>query len=114
MKPSVVLAEALLADHTKLSLRRHDGHYHIRVGGELLMSTTATASEAQMAELAHEKLGAGEGQRVLIGGFGFGFTLKRLLELVGPATRVEVAELLPEIIAWNREHLQSVNGGLLD
>src|SRR5688500_14414502 len=114
MKPSVVLAEAILADKTKLSLRRHDGHYHIRVGGELLMSTTATASEARMAEVAHETLGAGLGKRVLIGGFGFGFTLRRVLELVGPGVAVEVAELLPEIIAWNRAHLQSVNGLLLD
>jgi spermidine synthase len=114
MKPSVVLAEAFLADKTKLSLRRHDGHYHIRVGGELLMSTTATGSEAEMAELASETLGAGAGKRVLIGGFGFGFTLRRVLELVGPEVEVQVAELLPEIIAWNREHLQSVNGRLLD
>lgn len=114
MKPSVVLAEAFLADGTKLSLRRHDGHYHIRVGSELLMSTTATASEAQMAELAQQALGVGVGKTVLIGGFGFGFTLRRLLELVGPRVKVQVAELLPQIVAWNREHLQSVNGRLLD
>jgi len=114
MKPSVVLAEAILPNKEKLSLRRHDGHYHIRVGGELLMSTTATASEAQMAELAHASLGAGAGKRVLIGGFGFGFTLRRVLQLVGPDVQVEVAELLPQIVAWNREHLQSVNGLLLD
>lgn len=114
MKPSVVLAEAILPNKQKLSLRRHDGHYHIRVGGELLMSTTATASEAQMAELAHASLGTGAGKRVLIGGFGFGFTLRRVLELVGPDVRVQVAELLPQIVAWNREHLQSVNGRLLD
>lgn len=114
MKPSVVLAEAILPNRQKLSLRRHDGHYHIRVGGELLMSTTATASEAQMAELAHASLGNGTGKRVLIGGFGFGFTLRRVLELVGPDVRVQVVELLPQIVAWNREHLQSVNGRLLD
>src|SRR5205085_9397435 len=74
----------------------------------------ATASEAQMAELAQETLGDGEGKRVLIGGFGFGFTLRRVLELVGPQTQVQVAELLPEIVAWNRAHLQDVNGRLLD
>lgn len=112
MKPSVVLAEALLPDHTKLSLRRHDGHYHLRVGGELLMSTTATASEARMAELAHQKVG--NGGRVLIGGLGFGFTLRRVLELFGVDVRVQVAELLPEIISWNRAHLSEVNGRLLD
>lgn len=114
MKPSVVLAEAILPNKQKLSLRRHDGHYHIRVGGELLMSTTATASEAQMAELAHAALRPGARQNLLIGGFGFGFTLRRVLELVGSDVRVQVAELLPQIVAWNREHLRSVNGHLLD
>ncbi len=114
MKPSVVLAEILLPDRTKLSLRTHDGHYHIRVGGELLMSTTATHSEAQMAELAVAALrGAGQ-KHVLIGGLGFGFTLRAMLELAGPDVKVQVAELLPVMVAWNREHLQDVNGRLVD
>lgn len=52
--------------------------------------------------------------RVLIGGLGFGFTLKRVLELVPPDAVVEVAELLPEIVAWNREFLREVNGALVD
>ncbi len=114
MKPSVVLAEAILSNNQKLSLRRHDGHYHIRVGGELLMSTTATASEAHMAELAHESFRDELDKNVLIGGFGFGFTLRRVLELVGANVKVQVAELLPQIVEWNRAHLQSVNGLLLD
>ena len=114
MKPSIVLAETLLPDRTKLSLRTHDGHYHIRVGGELLMSTTATHSEAQMAELAVEAMRTTGPKRVLIGGLGFGFTLRHMLELAGPEVRVQVAELLPVMVAWNREHLQSVNGRLVD
>lgn len=52
--------------------------------------------------------------RVLIGGLGFGFTLKRVLALTGADARVEVAELLPEVVAWNREFLNEVNGRLLD
>jgi spermidine synthase len=114
VKPSVVLAEAFLPTHAKLSLRKHDGHFHIRVGGELLMSTTATASEARMAELAHESFRDAGPKNVLIGGFGFGFTLRRVLELVDSNARVQVAELLPQIVEWNRLHLQSVNGLLLD
>ncbi|MBL8857270.1 MAG: spermine synthase [Planctomycetes bacterium] len=114
MKPSVVLAETLLPDRTKLSLRTHDGHFHIRVGGELLMSTTATHSEAQMAELAVPAVSGGGPRRVLIGGLGFGFTLRHMLELTGPEVKVQVAELLPVMVAWNREHLTSVNGRLVD
>ena len=112
MKPSVTLAHTTTSDGTTLSLRLHDGQYHMRVGSHGLMSTTATSSEMRLAEVACENLGARG--RVLIGGLGFGFTLRRVLELVGADVKVEVAELLPEIVAWNREFLQSVNGALVD
>jgi spermidine synthase len=51
---------------------------------------------------------------VLIGGLGFGFTLRRVLELVSEDSEVEVAELLPVMIEWNRTFLREVNGSLLD
>ena len=114
MKPSVTLAEAALASGAMLSLCLRDGHYYLRVAGRELMGTVATSSEMRLAELGCEKLGATSGARVLIGGLGFGFTLRRVLELVRPDATVQVAELLPEVVAWNRKFLQSVNGGLLD
>jgi spermidine synthase len=92
----------------------HDGQYHMRIGGHGLISTTATSSEARLAELACEKLVKDGKKHVLIGGLGFGFTLRRVLELVTADVKVDVAELLPQVVAWNREHLQSVNGGLVD
>ena len=114
MKPSVTLAETTTPDGARLTLHVHDGHYQMRVDGSGLMTTTQTRSEAQLAEVACEHVGAAPGARVLIGGLGFGFTLRRVLELVHPAVRVQVAELLPQIVAWNRDYLQSVNGALLD
>lgn len=65
-----------------------------------------------MAELACGHLPAHP--RVLIGGLGFGFTLRRVLELCPADAMVDVAELLPEVIEWNRSHLKEVNGLLLD
>jgi spermidine synthase len=50
---------------------------------------------------------------VLIGGLGMGFTLKRTLELVGRPATVEVAELVPEIVEWNRTFLAEHNGPIL-
>jgi spermidine synthase len=114
VKPSVTLAETTLSGGSTLSLCMRDGHYHLRVAGRELMSTATTSSEERLAELACEKVGTTSGTRVLIGGLGFGFTLRRALELVHPDVKVQVAELLPEVVAWNREHLQSVNGGLVD
>jgi len=51
---------------------------------------------------------------VLIGGLGMGFTLKRTLELIGKPATVEVAELVEEIVTWNRTFLVEHNGPLLE
>jgi spermidine synthase len=114
VKAWVQLAECALPGGAKLSLHEHDGQFSLRVAGRQLMSTRATGSEQRMAELACEQLTARPGARVLIGGLGLGFTLRRVLELAPPDARVEVAELMPQVVAWNREHLQGVNGRLLD
>ncbi len=112
VKPTKNLAEGLAPGGQTLLLQQHDGEYFLKVGGVPLMSTTACASEQMMAELA---CGGEAGKsRVLIGGLGFGFTLRRVLELVGGEAEVEVAELLPVMIDWNRTFLREVNGSLLD
>ena len=78
------------------------------------MSTTSTTSELLLAQLACEPFTGVPHERVLIGGLGLGFSLKRVLEMVGKGATVHVAELLPEVVAWNRELLGKVNGALLD
>ena len=40
--------------------------------------------------------------RLLIGGLGMGFTLAAALQTVGPDAEVVVAELVPEVVEWNR------------
>lgn len=113
MKPFITLAQARTPDGAELSLHAHDGQFFLRVNRQPLMSTTATESERTMAQLACDGLDRAKKPRVLIGGLGFGFTLKRVLEMVGPGATVHVAELLPEVVAWNREYLGEVNGSLL-
>ncbi len=112
VKATKTLAGSRTADGTLLQLQEHDGQFYLNVGGVPLMSTRQSSSEQTMAELACA--GMAGGGRVLIGGLGFGFTLRRVLELAGGRAEVLVAELLPVIAAWNREFLQSLNGGLLD
>jgi spermidine synthase len=45
---------------------------------------------------------------------GLGFTLKSLLAKGGPRVKVQVAELIPQVIDWNRNLLAHLNGTLLD
>jgi spermidine synthase len=78
------------------------------------MSTTATSSELLLAQLPCDGLRGRADACVLIGGLGLGFSLRRVLELVGRRARVQVAEMIPEVVAWNRDFLREVNGSLLD
>ena len=114
MKPFITLAETKTPDGGRLTLHERDGEHYIYLNGEQLMSSVATSSEIRLAELACAKIQKGTADRVLIGGMGLGFTLKRTLQLVGQDAKVEVNELLPEILDWNREHLADLNGKLLD
>ena len=112
MKITTTLASSQTPDGESLILLEHDGNHFMKVGGVPLMSTTASSSEQQMADLACEGMPAKP--RILIGGLGFGFTLRRVLELCPPDAIVDVAELLQVVVDWNREFLTEVNGLLVD
>lgn len=103
MKPLERLARAAAPDGTRLTLCRHDATYLIMVGNEELMSTRRFHSEERLAELACRPLREAEGARVLVGGLGFGFTLRAALRALPASARVVVAEIVPEIVAWNRD-----------
>jgi spermidine synthase len=112
MKITTTLATCRTPDGATLVLQEHDGQHYLKVGGVQLMSTTASSSEQQMAEIACAKLP--KRPRILIGGLGFGYTLRRVLELCPPDAIVDVAELLQEVIDWNRGFLMEVNGRFVD
>ncbi len=119
MKPYEKLGESKMSDGTVFSLHRHDGEFFLKYNGFDLMSTALTFSEELLAEIGCANLFEGRGSRpkhpnILIGGLGLGFTLKRTLELVGRPATVEVAELMPPLIEWNRTFLVEYNGPLLE
>lgn len=114
MIPTHQLGETHTPDGARFSLHEHDGDYFLKLNGRQLMSTTSTVSELLLADLACAGLAAKPAPRILIGGLGLGYSLRRVLALAGRAAAVHVAELLPEVVAWNREFLRHVNGALLD
>lgn len=116
MKTTRTLASTVTPNGQTIALQEHDSQFYMRINGTTLMSTTAFASEQEMAVIACQKIVAAREKpaRVLIGGLGFGYTLSRVLELVSDTARVDVAELLPDIVEWNRRHLRNVNGSSLD
>jgi len=113
MKPFRNLAEALTPDGSRLSLHEHDGDYFMKLNSRQLMSSTSTTSEIMLADKACLHLPDRPKRRVLIGGLGLGFSLKRVLELIGKGGVVHVAELMPDVVTWNRDLLSGLNGKLL-
>lgn len=111
MKPSVLLAESVTPDGAKLTLHERDGRYAIRIAGRELMNSAVPASEILLADLGLG--GRRKPVRILIGGLGMGFTLRRVLELADAQAQITVAELLPAVVEWNRTHLAALNGGCL-
>jgi spermidine synthase len=114
MIPFRNLAQTRTPDGSLFSLHEHDGDFFLKLNGRQLMSTTSTTSELLLAELPCKHLGSVKEPCVLIGGLGLGYSLKRVLQLVPKDSTIKVAELLPEVVAWNREFLRGVNGKLLD
>jgi len=70
----------------------------VTVNHEFLMSSHYTQSERALATLSLDWHG-GTGLDVLVGGLGLGYTANAALECRG-VERVEVLELLPEVISW--------------
>jgi spermidine synthase len=97
----------------ELMLRRRGGIYEIRCNGYDLMSNRAHRSEEALAELALEQVAAPSPQ-ILIGGLGMGYTLRAALDRAPREARITVAEILPAIIAWNKDRLAPLAGRPLD
>jgi len=106
------LGEAPIPDTDQsLSLFQGKDDFFIKIsGGGELMSTRKHGSEDALGSLPCRRLKKPETARVLIGGLGMGFTLAAVLKEVGPKAEVTVAELIPEVVEWNRGPLGERSG----
>jgi spermidine synthase len=101
MKKATVLEQVTTPDGSKQALVERDGEYMIWVNGRELMSTRHAFSEQQLGVVGCQPLRSKKGARLLIGGLGLGFTLRAALENLAADAHVVVAELMPEVVAWN-------------
>ena len=115
MLPWVELGRAKVPGGGEFRLMQRGAEFTIFAGTTGLMSSRQSGSEEAMAKIAAERVGARVKARVLIGGLGMGFTLRRTLADFGPDAEIVVAELVPEIGgAWARGPLAEVHGPSLD
>lgn len=106
-------ATTIPGDGGEMHLYRRGAEFSIRVGPHELMNSRVHASEEALATLACAELDDRERARVLIGGLGMGFTLAAVLAQLGKRAAVEVAELVPAVVAWNRGEMAEINGAAL-
>lgn len=90
---------------SELRLRQREHEFSIEIGGDELMNSRVHDSEDRFSQLGCALLTGRVPPRVLIGGLGMGYSLRAALESLPAAAEVSVAELVPEVVAWNRERL---------
>jgi spermidine synthase len=93
------LIESATERDAVLELYGKDGKFMIRANGLELMNGFCPESEIAMGALAAE-FAPSKDARVLVGGLGLGYTAAGLLEALGDAGLVTVAELSSAVIGW--------------
>ncbi len=113
MIPWLLLDTARVPGGGELRLKRRGGEFSIMLGDIELMNSRLGGSEEALATLSCGRIRAPLDARILIGGLGMGFTLRAALGALGEGARVDVAELVPAVVAWARGPMADVFGGSL-
>ena len=112
MLPRQTIATADIPRGDTLTLVSHGQDFVVMLGKGELMGTRMQFSEEQLAVLTLERV-ATPRPRVLVGGYGMGFTFRAALAGLPEGGRVTVAEVVPEILDWARGPLAHLTGDTL-
>lgn len=107
-----LLAAAQIADGELLELFTHAGHFMIVMGRNELMSSRMRFSEEQLAELTIDRLGKANA-RILVGGYGMGFTYRAARGRLGEKAQIIIAEIAEAIIDWAKGPMAELTGDSL-
>ena len=98
-----------------LALRERDGRLDLVLGNVVLLSSAALETELGFGELASGSFAEGlAAPRVLVGGLGFGSTLRGVLRVLPPDGRVLVVEKLEAVIELAHAEAAHLFEGALD
>ncbi len=114
MNPMIHLGTAHVPGGVEIRLYKRGDEFMILLQRDELMSTRMRGSEEALAVQTIDRLTHRPAPRILIGGYGMGFTLRAALAILGPGARITVAELVQEIIDWARGPMAALTAGCLD
>jgi spermidine synthase len=106
--PWTTVASARAPGGGRWELARRGEEWVVRAAGRVLMSSRSHGSEEALARVALAR--CLRPRAVLVGGLGMGFTLRAALDELPASARVVVAELVPELVAWNEGPLAGIAG----
>ncbi|CAA0090104.1 Polyamine aminopropyltransferase [Zhongshania aliphaticivorans] len=88
----------------ELQLSQRGEEFSIRLSGVRgeLMNSRVYNSEQVLAELGCKAIQNKADAHVLVGGLGMGYTLSASLANIASSAQVTVAELIPEVVEWNK------------
>ena len=112
MTPWILLDSAQVPGNSgELRLYQRNDEFSIKITGRgELMNSRVHGSEDALAEHTCARLVNRTTPRLLIGGLGMGFTLATALKHLGSGAQVEVAELIPAVVSWNKGPLGEQSG----
>ncbi len=98
-----------IEDGELLELFSHGRDFMIVLGRNELMSTRMRFSEEQLAELTIDRLGK-DNPRILIGGYGMGFTYRAAAARLGDKAQIVIAEISDKIVDWAKGPMAGLTG----
>jgi spermidine synthase len=113
VKPWNLVQAARTPEGAEISVYQRDKEFSLRVDGKVLMGSRAQGSEIQLAERTLQGLQEAAAPRILVGGLGFGYTLRAALDCLPPSAQVLVVELMEFVIDLNRGALAELAGSPL-
>ncbi len=114
MTPRELLGTAEVPGGPPLHLFRRGDDFMIVLDRNELMSSRMSGSEIALGTMTCARLTGHPAPRLLIGGYGMGFTLRAVLASLGADARIVVAELVPGILDWARGPMAALTGDCLD
>jgi spermidine synthase len=109
--PRIEILRTIVEEDKSLLLRRKGGQLELVLGNVVLLSAAALETELHFGRLATHVT---KDASVIIGGLGFGATLRGVLEVVSPSTKVIVVEKLKTVIDVARNEAAPHFAGSLD
>ena len=102
-------------DGGELKFSQRGDEFSIKLSGKRgeLMNSRVYNSEKALSQLGCAHIKPHHDAHILVGGLGMGYTLAAALKAVNADSQVSVAELIPEVVEWNKGPLGNCAGNPL-